>query len=57
MARYDTICSAEAWNRLVSDLKELGPNPPEGEVIEVLCQILWDTEDILLVDDHREAIR
>lgn len=53
MSRVDTLVSAEAWNELVADLKELGPSPDSGDVISILLGKLWCTEGITLDEDHR----
>ena len=50
----DRRVSAEAWDHLVSSLKELGPNPPESAVVTLVVDVLWTTEGITLDDDHRE---
>lgn len=55
MSNYDRMVSAEAWEQLVENLKELGPNPPESEVMTMLLSTLWATEGITLDEDHREA--
>lgn len=49
----DTLVSAEAWDDLVSDLKELGPMPDEREVLNLLLGKLWTTEGITLDEDNR----
>jgi hypothetical protein len=53
MSRFDTIVSAEAWTRMVRDLKALGPNPEQAKVVSVVVDALWDIEGITLDEDHR----
>lgn len=53
MNTSDTLVSAEAWNSLIDDLKALGPNPPEREVMTLLLGKIWTTEGIALDEDHR----
>lgn len=53
MSRADTLVSAEAWDSLVSDLRELGANPPERDVVAVLIGHLWTVEGITLDEDNR----
>ena len=48
----DRIVSADAWDRLVGSLKDLGASPPEGEVVRIVVDILWETEGITLDEDN-----
>lgn len=53
MSDYDRRVSAEAWDGLMADLKELGPSPDEAEVLSLLLGKVWTTEGITLDEDHR----
>lgn len=53
MSTNDTRVSAEAWDGLINDLKELGPSPDEREVMTLLLDKIWATEGITLDEDHR----
>ncbi|WP_159083925.1 hypothetical protein [Nocardioides terrigena] len=45
--------SAEAWDSLLTDIKDLGPNPDGALVMNLLIDKIWCTEGITLDEDHR----